>query len=66
MSELTILTSFDQIDSSEYVIQLLLRLSAGADPGFGGRGGGGEIRQGDLRVLLLLSHMFMEPMMQEN
>ena len=42
------------------------RLS-GADPGFGVRGD--EIRQGDLRVLLLLSHMFyMERtcMMQEN
>ena len=36
----------------------------GADPGFGVRGD--EIRQGDLRVLLLLSHMFMERMMQEN
>ena len=32
--------------------------SAGADPGVGVRGD--EIRQGDLRVLLLLSHMFME------
>ena len=29
-------------------------------------GGRGEIRQGDLRVLLLLSQMFMESMMQEN
>ena len=29
-------------------------------------GGGGEIRQGDMRVLLLLSQMFMERMMQEN
>ena len=28
--------------------------------------GGDEIRQGDLRVLLLLSHMLMERMMQEN
>ena len=29
--------------------------------------GGGEIRQGDLRVLVLrLSQMFMERMMQEN
>ena len=37
-----------------------------ADPGFGVWGGGDEIRQGDLRVLLLLSHMFMERMMQEN
>ena len=37
----------------------------GADPGLG-VGGGGEIRQGDLRVLLLLSKMFMERMMQEN
>ena len=37
---------------------------SGADPGFGVRGY--EIRQGDLRVLLLLSHMFMERMMQEN
>ena len=36
----------------------------GADPGFGVRGD--EIRQGDLRVLLLLSQMFMERMMQEN
>ena len=39
-------------------------LSSGADPGFGVRGD--EIRQGDLRVLLLLSQMFMERMMQEN
>ena len=38
--------------------------SSGADPGFGVRGD--EIRQGDLRVLLLLSQMFMERMMQEN
>ena len=37
----------------------------GADPGYGDRGGG-EIRQGDLRVLLLLSQIFMESMMQEN
>ena len=37
---------------------------SGADPGFGVRGD--EIRQGDLRVILLLSHMFMERMMQEN
>ena len=37
---------------------------AGADPGFGVRGD--EIRQGNLRVLLLLFHMFMERMMQEN
>ena len=36
----------------------------GADPGFGVRGD--EIRQGDLRVLLLLFQMFMESMMQEN
>ena len=36
---------------------------SGADPGFGVRGD--EIRQGDLRVLLLLSLMFMERMMQE-
>ena len=36
----------------------------GADPGFGVRGE--EIRHGDLRVLLLLCHMFMERMMQEN
>ena len=28
--------------------------------------GGGEIRQGGLRVLVLLSQMFMERMMQEN
>ena len=39
-------------------------LISGADPGFGVRGD--EIWQGDLRVLLLLSHMFMERMMQEN
>ena len=32
--------------------------------GFGVKGGG-EIRQGDLRVLLLLYQMFMERMMQE-
>ena len=37
---------------------------AGADPGFGVKGD--EIRQGDLKVLLLLSQMFMERMMQEN
>ena len=39
---------------------------SGADPGFGVRGE--EMRQGDLRVhvLLLLSHMFMERMMQGN
>ena len=37
---------------------------SGADPGF--CVGGDEIRQGDLRVLLLLSQMFMERMMQEN
>ena len=37
-----------------YIYSLL----AGADPGFGVRGD--EIRQGDLRVLLLLSQMFME------
>ena len=43
-----------------YIYSLL----AGADPGFGVRGD--EIRQGDLRVLLLLSQMFMERMMQEN
>ena len=36
----------------------------GADPGFSGKGG--AIRQGALRVLLLLSQMFMERMMQEN
>ena len=41
-------------------------LSSGADPGFGVVGVGGEIRQGDLRVLILLSQMFMERMMQEN
>ena len=35
-----------------------------ADPGLGVRGD--EIPQGDLRVPLLLSHMFMERMMQEN
>ena len=29
-------------------------------------GGGDEIRLGNLRVLLLLSQMFMERMMQEN
>ena len=29
-------------------------------------GGGGKIRQGDLRVLFLWSQMFMEGMMQEN
>ena len=40
--------------------------SAGADQGFGVGGGEGEIRQDDLRVLLLLSQMFMERMMQEN
>ena len=40
------------------------KLITGADPGFGVRGD--EIRQGDLRVLLLLSHMFMERMMQGN
>ena len=28
--------------------------------------GGGGIRRGELRVLLLLSQMFMEHMMQEN
>ena len=28
--------------------------------------GGDEIRQGNLRILLLLSHMFMERMVQEN
>ena len=39
-------------------------LVTGADPGFGVRGD--EIRQGDLRVLLLLSQMFTERMMQEN
>ena len=37
---------------------------AGADPGFGVRGD--DIRQGDLRVLLLLSQMFMERMIQQN
>ena len=36
----------------------------GADPGFCVRGD--DIRQGDLRVLLLFSQMFMERMMQEN
>ena len=40
------------------------RQKPGADPGFGVRWD--EIRQGDLRVLLLLSQMFMERMMQEN
>ena len=45
-------------------LRLLHVLESGADPGFGVRGD--EIRQGDLRVLLLLSHMFMERMMQEN
>ena len=45
-------------------ITLDLKLNSGADPGFGVRGD--EIRQGDLRVLLLLSQMFMERMMQEN
>ena len=42
----------------------IINKNQGADPGFGVRGD--EIRQGDLRVLLLLSHMFMERMMQEN
>ena len=42
----------------------LQTLISQADPVFGVRGD--EIRQGDLRVLLLLSHMFMERMMQEN
>ena len=42
----------------------IFRPCTGADPGFGVRGD--EIRQGGLRVLLLLSHMFMERMMQEN
>ena len=44
-----------------YIIKMTLWI--GADPGFGVRG---EILQGDLRVLLLLSRMFMERMMQEN
>ena len=39
-------------------------LFLGADPGFGVRGD--EIRQGDLRVLLLFFQMFMERMMQKN
>ena len=37
---------------------------SGADPVFGIRGD--EIRHGDMRVLSLLSRMFMERMMQEN
>ena len=45
-------------------ITVLLVHDSGADPGFGVRGD--EIRQGDLTVLLLLSQMFMERMMQEN
>ena len=45
-------------------LHLFTSISSGADPGFGVRGY--EIRQGDLRILLLLSHMFMERMMQEN
>ena len=43
---------------------MFLILLPGVDPGFGVRGD--EIRQGDLRVLLLLSQLFMERMMQEN
>ena len=46
------------------LVYCLVRCFAGADPGFGVRGG--KIQQGDLRVLLLLSQMFMERMMQEN
>ena len=32
----------------------MFNIKAGADPGFGVRGGGGEIRQGDLRVLIII------------
>ena len=41
-----------------------MHMISGTDPEFGVRGD--EIRHGDLIVLLLLSHMFMERMMQEN
>ena len=50
---------------SQYTRACELYSTSGADLGFGVRGGD-EIRQGDLRVLLLLSQMFMERMMQEN
>ena len=46
------------------IIKIFFLPVPGADPGFGVRGD--EIRQGDLRVLLLSSRMLTERMMQEN
>ena len=57
---------FMQNNWFSFIIWFFLYLvqKPGADPGFSVRGD--EIRQGDLRVLLLLSQMFMERMMQES
>ena len=52
------------VDSFILGVYYTFKQSSGADPGFCVRGD--EIRQGDLRVLLLLSQLFMERMMQEN
>ena len=53
----SIRNTFNRLHAFSYVPCIYGDSNAGADPGFRVRGD--EIRQGDLRVLLLLSQMFM-------